>query len=517
MKLLVVDDEKYTREGILNEVDFEKLGIDEIVQAKNGLEAYKLILEDDIDILLTDVKMPKMNGIELAYKLQSLNRHCPIVFMSGYSDKEYLKSAIELNAVRYIEKPLDIKELETALLKCVSQITNDLVSKNLLTNKTYLLENDLAINLTRGNRMPDVDRTLLEDLAPNFLTHAAYQTLLIMSGSSDPIGTLVMADTLKALKNVLGYPILTGFKDLHHLVLHMPYMGPSPARHDMAYYHTLLDTLIETIKAPICFSVGTIVETYLDLYQSYREAVLVSKQFFLHPETTIFIPGKKTNPNGDPYDPMRIEGFNQALMKNDFGLAMDYIASMTQNFKRYGQLLPEQVRSYYYQYLLVIKSHLRDRSLDQEADWLNLTDPAAFFETRTLQELSDLLTDALAMWESLYKAPAHKSPAIASVLAYIRDHYMDPEMKLTDIADAIPMSLSHMCVLFKKETDMTINHYLTRFRLHRSLKLLEDQEMKLAYVAQKSGFNDANYYAKLFKKTMGLTPSDYRETIKHEL
>ena len=129
MKLLIVDDEKLTRDGLMSNIDWKSLGIDAIAQADDGLHGYEAALAFQPDIILSDVRMPRMSGIEMAEKLQLVNPALSIIFMSGYSDKEYLKAAIKLKAVSYVEKPIDLEEVEQALRDVIRDIQNRTVRR----------------------------------------------------------------------------------------------------------------------------------------------------------------------------------------------------------------------------------------------------------------------------------------------------------------------------------------------------------------------------------------------------
>ena len=129
MKILVADDEDYTREGLIESICWESYGIDEIMQAVNGAEALKIAKWFHPDIVLTDIRMPKMDGIAFATQLMKENPDSRIIFMSGYMEIEYLKSAIRLSAVDYIEKPIDLSVVETALRKAADEIREKKRSK----------------------------------------------------------------------------------------------------------------------------------------------------------------------------------------------------------------------------------------------------------------------------------------------------------------------------------------------------------------------------------------------------
>jgi len=125
LNLLLVDDEESTREGLLKFVKWENIGIHRVEIAENGEEAVELARRISPDILLTDIRMPNMDGIELAAAIKEFLPDCKIIFISGFADKEYLKSAIRLNALEYVEKPLDMEEVTDTLSKAVRLCRND--------------------------------------------------------------------------------------------------------------------------------------------------------------------------------------------------------------------------------------------------------------------------------------------------------------------------------------------------------------------------------------------------------
>ena len=106
MKLLIVDDEELTRTGLISSIDWDSLGITEILQADDGVNGLEMARLHKPEIILCDVRMPRMTGIAMLERLEKILPDCVPIFMSGYSDKEYLKAAIKLKAVNYIEKPL---------------------------------------------------------------------------------------------------------------------------------------------------------------------------------------------------------------------------------------------------------------------------------------------------------------------------------------------------------------------------------------------------------------------------
>ena len=121
MKLLIVDDEKLTREGIIASINFDELGISEIYEANDGIAGLEKAKTCPPDIVLCDIRMPRMNGIDMLDAITAIDPDIPFIMMSGYYDKEYLKAAIRLKAINYIEKPIVPAEMEDALKKAIEQ------------------------------------------------------------------------------------------------------------------------------------------------------------------------------------------------------------------------------------------------------------------------------------------------------------------------------------------------------------------------------------------------------------
>jgi len=509
MRLLLVDDESYTRQGILGDISWDSLGITSVIEAKNGQEAFELALEQPVDILLTDVRMPIMNGIDLAYKLQTLYSDCRIIFMSGYSDKAYLKAAIELNAVRYIEKPLDIEELYAALQKSIRLLEKERQQQSFVTSSISLVHNTLCQELTKHHLEPQLLFQLIQEHYPTFPQHAKqYQTLLIKKITGDrPFASYLPLNALEKAINALGLPTIMGYKDEDYILVHLA-IKPILT---MVEAYSLREKLEEHMLLPTEFVllVGTTVTSLLDLAQSYENAVIHSTQLFIQPNQKVIF---HTTSHYKPYvfDELVYTQFKHALSQHDFSMAKDIILGITYELRHQETLLEDQIKSYFYHFLLIIYNNLLTE------DSLPLDESRKFFLLSNLDQLETYLIEKITLaTQSKSTFGSSLSPSCQSIIDSIHQNYKDSDLSLTTISDSVHLSLSHMCVLFKKETDITVNQYITQYRIRQSLSLLLEDDAKLHFVAFHVGFKDGNYYAKLFKKIMGITPTAYRETILH--
>lgn len=120
--VLVVDDEKMPREILRGRLPWEELGVDRVEDAEDGAQALELARQHRPDIIISDVKMPRMNGLELAGAVREMYPECQFIFLSGYTDKEYLKGAIKLRAASYVEKPIDLEEVADVLRQVIAEL-----------------------------------------------------------------------------------------------------------------------------------------------------------------------------------------------------------------------------------------------------------------------------------------------------------------------------------------------------------------------------------------------------------
>ena len=134
---VIADDEPLTREILREKLPWKELGFDFVWEAENGQQVLELLsMNPDVDVIISDIRMPHMDGLELVTRIREANQHCQIIFISGYCEKEYLKKAIRLGAVDFLEKPISLPELENSLISAVDKISgaSDIFSKQLNHN-----------------------------------------------------------------------------------------------------------------------------------------------------------------------------------------------------------------------------------------------------------------------------------------------------------------------------------------------------------------------------------------------
>lgn len=236
LTVLVADDEQHIRDGITNSIQWTSLGIDKVLQAADGSQALELAESNKIDILITDIRMPRIDGIELSKSFRKMYPNCIIIFMSAYSDKEYFLSAIELKCTHFIEKPIQIEELQNAVKESVKNCQEieyarlrSIIVKNNMKISLPLIKNEIAMLVTNKKADTNLLCECLKNEMLDIEQNIPYITAVIdiFNSESAKIDNfkidfkLGLMQELKKMLDSVGIKCFYGSRDDEEFVVHM--------------------------------------------------------------------------------------------------------------------------------------------------------------------------------------------------------------------------------------------------------------------------------------------------------
>ncbi len=511
IRLLLVDDEENTRQGICSVVPWEALGIDEVVTADDGVNGVEIAKELLPDILLTDVRMPRMDGIKMAFEIRKFIPDCNIIFMSGYSDKEYLKSAITLAAAAYLEKPLDINEMREVLARTVALVENGRREekhaqeiKRKLNISIPALKNQLAVTLLRKSAARGAVRDSLSIALPSLTYRERFVTVLVAlygdSGDGDNCPKLI-CEMLEKQLELAGIDGLVGRKDDRTVVAHLCLQrdGKTISLDELRKKCVRWKELLESVCRFVLI-VGEPAANVLAISDSYNTAVItLQRAFFYKPYEVLY-----SNVQAGPcfrFEEETAARFIRLVREEKPQEAADLLKQLTDDIRRHDGTPVSLVKDYY--------AKLYDRIARPDETRENGRD--LIFSASFLTELEDLLLKRL---QDRFAAGEEsvKNPIVEKIERYVGRHYGDTDLSLASIANELDLTGSYLCVVFKKETGMTLNRYITQYRMDRAKEALRRNGAKIKRVAYEVGYNDCNYFIKAFKKATGVTPLEFRDT-----
>lgn len=525
LKILIADDDPFTLQGIIGSIPWEEFGIETVLQASNGSKALDIAGRERPQVLLTDVRMPKMDGIELATAYRELNPSCQIIFMSGFSDKQYLKSAIKLKAISYVEKPIELTELEDALRLAVSQIRSKDVNPNaeiiVYSGAMPIISSELALAITKAQSVKERINELVSLAGYHFSARMRLQTLLVKVRKKNqlkPEQTELTADYIYNLVySLLTESQTTGIaavKDDAHIIIHL-YVnsGNLDDLRDAAdrFASNLLDILPG--KDMVFVASGKPVIGLAGAAESYRTAV-VTLQYMFYNNYSVYGYAELQTP-AYTFDPNLTKVFEEHLSNQQIRQAIRLISSLTFDIKQHKNTIVNNVKEAYLQLLLSLVRVAGDHgiALFEKADgWGFLWRMMSEFDT--INELKDFLVMKVELYASLITQQSPYSGIVNNILQYVHEHYSDIQLSIGQISNHTMLTSSYLCNRFKQETGQTINHYITQYRVEKAKELLRDPSRKVIDVSFSVGYNNGDYFAKCFRKITGRTPSEYREELK---
>lgn len=502
MRVLIADDEDYTREGLIEAVDWEQYEIDEIMQAVNGAEAEKIAKWFCPDIVITDIRMPKLDGIAFAARLQEMNPESRIIFISGYMEIEYLKSAIRLDAVDFIEKPIELDAVNEALQKAVFEIQERKQGKEAaLDQKTLQMQKLFGLLTGRES-----DEKTLEKLTAEtgFPKNAEFLCLIgiYMGTEGQPEERLA---EMGAVIESTGFAAVPNYQpEKQQFAFVIAY--PARQQYQLApMYRRMLEKCYG-----LRLGIGVEARNWRNIYNSYKTASMAVNCAFYKEDERLFFIDEQIWQQKNVIDPGIYGEFLQVLSQNPQRLEVWF----DDLFERLGQckyyhreqvytLMVSLLTAIYKRYPALYEAYPGIREESQIQPRVS--------GAESLRKIRELFTAVLQYLRIREEERMGMSRIIRGVQDYVDQHYSEESLSVAEIAEHLHFSPAYLNVLFKQEAKMTLKQYLRDYRLERAKKMLTDGYEKITEIAEKCGYANANYFAKVFREAMDMTPAEYRK------
>ncbi len=501
IKLLLADDEEYTRDGLIEEIDWENLGIDEVMQAQNGAEALGIAGWYKPDIILTDIKMPKMDGIEFAKELVSENQNVKIIFMSGFMEVEYLKSAIRLSAIDYIEKPIDLKVVEKALEKAVNEIHEKKAQSDILNNQKNYEQKQLSTVLTSKLYDNEIINKLCEKLS--FPKYVKYKCILLgSSGRADTNELRTKAEAVVAKRKV---KYLISDIDSETIQLILAYDDKN------RYIISGILSELSGIREDVLVAVGMESDNLSNIYGSRQTAELALGSSFFDTSRKVYAVDEYIF-NRKTIEP-QLYGDYLLLLKENPKELINWAKELKQQIREQKYYRKEQIRLMICSFLMSMQQeypgiYLADSSFASEEAMMSHIN-----EYRTFDKLWDFFEEKIMLLQKEVEGTTGYSKLIVDIIDYIDKGYSRQDLGVAEIAARFKLTPSYINVLFKDETGSTIKKYISSVRLENAKQMLRQGYDKITNIAERCGYANANYFAKVFREETGMTPLEYRKML----
>lgn len=466
-KVLIVDDEAVIRTGLTYIIDWQQYGYDQIETAENGVVGLEKIQQWQPDLVITDIRMPEMDGLEMiaAAKKQGVNFHG--IILSGYSDFDYARKAIQLGFVSYLLKPVDEDELIEILDK--------------------LAQND-------QQRQADKLRSLLYNklFASDHSGLKGYQQLLVASFPEE----LSKEQLAKLIKQEWSFVILENF-GVCYLVL-LDKAGEGPTEKELL---TLLGNKIAIqttgwVPADQDLTKLTMAIQHLRKMQFLFPNQVLSMAILLKEKASLVfqdnLPEKLVTAilGGQELSPL------MAAYRDNFIFDLAFEEDIKWQVDRDYNWIYDQV--------------LAKGSVAEGTQALGQVSEAIFAATN-FPELMEILNDQLQAFAREVAQQLNNVDIIAEIVRYIQRHYPE-DLNLKGVADQFGYNSAYLGKKFKRTTGETFLGFLEKVRMERAGELLKTSNLMVYEVAEKVGYRNVDYFYKKFKQFFQMSPNDYRSS-----
>lgn len=475
--LVIIDDEKIILNGLERYIAQSKLNFTVVDTATNGVEGLQAIMKHNPDIVLMDIVMPEMNGIEVGEKVRELGYVGDIVFLSAHADFSYAKEAIKIGAVRYLLKPIDHEELRSLL-------------------------NELVDNTTKAVQKEVLEPKLLELIYENNKVYPfkfAQIVTLKIEGMNNKLLRFNIESKLELEKR-------------HHIGISVENIG----NYINLFFYTsslcksIFQKRVYEIIGQIYnhyekgrWGIGSIIELGDEIQEKYNESIKAwEKTFFLEEDRKICY--YQTTQCEEIYD-YSFKAICRAIDIQDTQQIGEIIRDMVKQFKSKGNI--SEVKGVIKKWLQIIdeKEVLKNRRYLEELN-------SKLIGVKEFGEIKELMYEVegeLLYWVGLEKRTGNT--IVTKTIQYIHQNYADKDLNLNRIAEKLGVSPYYLSKLYKDVTKVNFVKSLNNLKIEQAMKLLKRTNKSIAEIGEECGFNDQRYFAKVFKKYTNYTPKEYRK------
>ena len=524
-RVLLADDEEEIRAGISRKIDWASLGFHLVGEAENGAEALELAEQLQPDVVLTDIKMPFMDGLTLCRHLKQSLPAAKLVVFSGFDDFEYARQAVGMNVSEYILKPINAPELEAVLTKLRRQLDQQRLERQDLEALRRRYDESLPVlrelfftRLLDGKIRPEQirERAARYDLE---LPDGTWAVALLHIDASEQGKDMERDELLLSLQAFLQEHF-----SLPECAIHVVLYGDALALLAHLSGREQIYPLIEELERLILLSRSYVDATFTagvglpcagseELHRAVEEARSALDYRMILDGSVIYIddlePDRSAHLSFDETD-------QRTLAKVVKLGSREQVEQTVQQFVDRGRKTGLPLSQYHLFFLEIVTELIKlARTGGVEVEDVfgpGFTGLVSITDFRSRGELGQWLCSRCLKLHDLLGRQRSDSAwrTVEMAKDFITQNCADPDLSVETLCGHLHLSPTYFSTLFKRETGMSFTAYVTQMRMERAAALLRSTDEKTYLIAEQTGYLDPNYFSYVFKRHFGLTPSKYR-------
>lgn len=530
LKVFLAEDEFIIREGIKNNIDWQAHGYEFCGEASDGELAFPLIQKTRPDILITDIKMPFVDGLALSRLVKKELPETEIIILSGYEEFDYAKEAIQIGVARYLLKPINgetlLQEIDSVAEiilgkqkeKEIREKYQKEMEENSLRDQMDLFQHLVTGDCSMEELLSVADKLDLKIMAPWY----SIVLLKIQSMKHDYeeySGSIVVVDE-RIAKLAEPEHVLIFDRALEGRA----FLFKADSEEELlAYQKEYLGDVKEVLSgyANLRYfgGIGTPVNRLREIPASFEDASHAFAHRYLVAESCILDSSLLMQEGAAEHEDFRISAVNpeqidRAKMQEFLRTGdLDEVVYFVDEF--FGKLDGGAMKSRIFRQYITMDAYFSIvdflKGLGLQKDEIEAPDQDSSIlqdEKSAMDYIVRIMEKALVLREK--KASSRYEDVVSEVIHYIEDNYAQEELSLNLLASHVNFSPNHLSMIFSQQTGQTLIRYLTDYRMNRAKELLRCSSKKSSVISMEVGYKDPHYFSYLFKKTQGMTPTQYR-------
>lgn len=534
MKVLIVEDEAAVRRGLTKKLNWEDLNINIMGEARNAEEAYEVLKVSPPDIILLDMRMPGMGGMKFLEILRGQFPQIKVIIISGHSDFEYMRQALQCGASDYLLKPIIKEDLKYAVLKVIKCIEEEnqkrdgrIVQNIFLNESKHLLKDSLLNKLLQGINLnaSNIKRRLSYlniNIDYNYYSLSLIRVLnfaevkqTYMNDTSLVFFALenVMNESMREIKNAFGFKssinenefiYIFGFDRKEEVKEKLLKLFKKVVNNVEAYNKLNISVSI----SDVCDSIPDIARLYKNTSHVFGKRKEQSVSNILFPES--FFEEEHLN---NLITDAQIQQITALIEKNEKQKLIQAISGIFEYMNGMSPVSTYMIRALAAKIYFCLEKIAENLSLNVNSIFSRLmTYNDLITKCEETEDIKNAVTKVVLDFTDLYhrRSKSESAGTIVKAREYVDSYYYE-DISLDFISKKFFLNSAYFSELFKKETGSSFNKYVTNLRIEKAKELLKNLDMKPTDVAELVGFKELGYFCLVFKKATGMTPTEFKQ------
>lgn len=533
-KVAIVDDERRVLQGMKRAIPWDQLGAEWVGEALNGEDGLQMILATRPDVIITDIYMPLMNGLEMIEQLRAEGFRGKIIILSGYSDFEYARQALRFQVSDYVSKPISMPTLKNILNRVIQELGDEEGKRKRqgeLETKMSLYEPLVEKEWVRSVAVGTLDQAYKDD---NHLPQAYYYWLnrrhiaigieLIRNEKASCMSVSDWNLFRFAVSNMICEIAQKLFSDMEYTELHSTRsllilhpvgdLGEPFKKRLMELGTMLAESIAGYLKLEIRIGIGGLKDSWTQISDSTEEAFRAIDQRAERMASTyevyLYREVQEGGQEGVPLFPVKLSfKLAGAIKSSQEAEALQLLCEYMDMVKGRKDISPAYVQMLASELWGIIAYSLYETGFSMDE---------LFTSDQVTKEIGSLIVpDQITHWlkdkitticsSKQWRGKSKHRQVVDFMTNYIHEHYAS-ELTLAELSDKVFISRNHLAIIFKNMTGETFNNYLTRVRIEKARELLMEGNMLVYEVAERVGYKNIPYFSTLFKKITGMNPTE---------